>query len=230
MKWPVIAVVLLVGTLLVVGCGSSAPSTTATGTGRPASTNSASGGSASATTTSASSSTSRTQTTTTSTTATASSADFSSLAPQTPLDVHDLCDDLTLADAQSFAPDVQFSTRDTLGDYSCDYADPNAPNDPTVGLAIYAPGHGLASSGQAQELYNELTISSHKSARDYTDHFIEYPFGSGSLLVGGSVGSQGDNVGFFWVQNGTVVNFAVSSVPGAPMSVAAHLMSLLHQF
>jgi hypothetical protein len=35
---------------------------------------------------------------------------------------------------------------------------------------------------------------------------------------------------FFWVQNRTIINFGVSSVPGTPKSVAAHLMSLLHQF
>jgi hypothetical protein len=141
-----------------------------------------------------------------------------------------LCDDLTLTDAQGFAPNVQLSTRDALGGYACDYADTNAPNDPTVGLAVYAPGHGLSNGGQAQQLYNELTTSAHKSARDYVDHFIEYPFGSGSLLAGGSVPSQGANMSFFWVQNRTIINFGVSSVPGTPKSVAAHLMSLLHQF
>jgi hypothetical protein len=72
--------------------------------------------------------------------------------------------------------------------------------------------------------------SAHKSARDYFDHFIEYAFGSGSLLGGGSVPSQGANVSFLWVQNGTIVIFGVSSVPGTPMSVAARMMSLLHQF
>jgi hypothetical protein len=230
--------------VLLAGCGSTAHLVSTPAASRPSSqTASVSSSSKSAGVTSteftattdrgAGASTLSAQQRTTTTTSTYSAVSTTSGAQSgTPLDLHDLCVDLTLVDAQSFASSVKFVSRDALGGFACYYANANMPQDPTVGIAVYAPGHGLSNSRQAQQLFKKFMASAHASASDYLDPISQPAPGLGSeaFVSSGLVKAEGVNASLIWLRGDSLVTFGVSSVPGSSTSVAAHLLALAHHF